>query len=246
MTNDEMRNDDTWIEKRKSARFAGFLYLIVVVTGFFSIAYVPMQITVKGDAAATMANLLAQKSLFQLSIIAGVICYTAFVVLPLVLFKLLNHISRIAGVLMVAFALVSVPISLLNLRSRLDVLSLLGSLDNVGTVAQESLQVPVIAALDAYSNGILICTIFWGLWLLPFGYLVWKSGFLPKVFGFFLMAGCFGYLISFCGNIFVAGYAETTVSSLIALPSAIGEIGICFWLLIVGIRKSRESEASPH
>jgi hypothetical protein len=95
-----------------------------------------------------------------------------------------------------------------------------------------------MSSLHAYNNGIFIATLFWGLWLYPFGYLVYKSELLPKFFGIFLMAGCFGYLIEFIGmSMWPTFYHATGVTNFIHIPSAIGEIGIAFWLLIFGIKK---------
>src|SRR5262245_16507834 len=87
------------------ARIAGLLYLIVAVTGFFSIVYVPSQIVVHGDAAsATVSRIMASKPLFQSGIVAGLICYSAFLLLPFVLYKLLSPVHRGVAVLMVAIA----------------------------------------------------------------------------------------------------------------------------------------------
>lgn len=219
---------------KKTARIAGLLYLIVVVTGYFSIIYVPSQITVQGDASATVINILASEQLFRLGIVAGLICYTAFLLLPFALYKLLSQVGKGVAVLMVAFAVVSVPISFVNLLNKLDILSLLSGRNYLQVFTTEQLHTQVMLSLDAYSNGILVSEIFWGLWLLPFGYLVFKSGFLPRALGILLMMGCFGYLINFFGQALFPGYAETSIASFVSLPSAFGEIGICLWLLIMG------------
>jgi hypothetical protein len=87
---------------------------------------------------------------------------------------------------------------------------------------------------ENYNNGIEISQIFWGLWLLPFGYLVYKSGFLPKLLGVLLMLGCFGYLITFFGGFLFPNYLKTTFSDIVSIPASVGEIGICLWLLIMG------------
>jgi hypothetical protein len=84
-----------------------------------------------------------------------------------------------------------------------------------------------------------LVSIFWGLWLFPFGYLVYKSGFLPKVLGLFLMAGCFGYLIKFIGGFLLHAH-QLTFLKYVTLPATIGEIGICLWLLIIGIRSVKK------
>jgi hypothetical protein len=229
---------------KKIARTAGLLYLVVVVTGIFSLAYVPSQIIVPGDASATGSNIAASESLFRLGIVAGFICYTAFLLLPFALYKLLSPVGKNVAVLMVAFAVVSVPISFVNLFNKLDVLSLLSGADYLQAFTTEQLHAQVMLSLDAYRNGILVSQIFWGLWLFPFGYLVFKSGFLPRVLGILLMAGCFGYLIDVFGRALFPGYSETAIASFVTLPAAFGEIGTCLWLLIVGAREPKSPVVS--
>ncbi|WBL44238.1 DUF4386 domain-containing protein [Algoriphagus halophytocola] len=73
-----------------------------------------------------------------------------------------------------------------------------------------------------------------GLWLFPFGYLVYISGFLPKLLGILLMAGCFGYLITFFGGFLYSDFNETMISDIVGYPAPLGEIGICLWLLVMG------------
>ncbi len=98
-------------------------------------------------------------------------------------------------------------------------------------------------SLDAYRNGLLVSEIFWGLWLLPFGYLVFKSGFLPRILGILLMMGCFGYLIDFFGSALFPGYAASILASYATLPASLGEIGTCLWLLIVGMHVPKSASA---
>ncbi len=231
-------------ENKKTARIAGLLYLIVVVTGFFNLIYVPSQITVQGDASATVSTIVASKQLFRLGIMAGLVCYTAFLLLPFALYKLLSRVGKSVAVLMVVFAVVSVPISFVNLLNKLDILSLLSEANYLQAFTAEQLYAQVMLSLDAYGNGILVSEIFWGLWLLPFGYLVFKSGFIPKVLGILLMLGCLGYLINFFGKALFPGYAETSIVAFVSLPSGLGEIGSCLWLLIVGVRERKSPVVS--
>ena len=221
---------------KKTARTAGALYLIVVATMMFSLGYVPSQIDAPGNAAATFNNIVAHESLFRLGIVSGLVGYIAFLLLPLALYKLLHDVNRNAALLMVAFAVVSVPISFVNMLHKYDVLSLLSGAEYLRAFTAEQLHVQAMLSLDAYSNGILVSKIFWGLWLLPFGYLVFKSGFLPRILGILLMLGCFGYLADFLGRSLVPGYTETVIARFITLPASLGEIGTCLWLLVVGIR----------
>ena len=222
---------------KRTARIAGVLYLIVVLAGIFSLGYVPSQLHVTGDAAATVGNIVAHESLFRLGIVAGMICYVAFLLLPLVLYKLLSAYGKVPAALMVVFAVASVPISLMAVANKLDILSLLGDADYLQVFTQEQLQAQVMLSLESYRNGLQVAEIFWGLWLLPFGYLVYKSGILPKVLGVLLMLGCFGYLIGIIGALLFAGYAESTLVRFVGIPASVGEIGICLWLLVMGARE---------
>ena len=103
--------------------------------------------------------------------------------------------------------------------------------------SSEQLHALVSLALKAAFHGSVVDENFWGLWLLPFGYLVFKSGFLPRILGILLMIGCFGYLTEAFGRVlFPVGYAQAGISNFIIIPSALGEVGICLWLLIKGAR----------
>ena len=95
--------------------------------------------------------------------------------------------------------------------------------------------------LNEYEQGIALVSVFWGLWLLPFGYLVYKSGFIPKILGILLMLGCVGYLINFTGNLLIKNYLELGIATLVRLPASLGEIGTCLWLVIIGTKNKLTS-----
>ncbi|MGH8159211.1 MAG: DUF4386 domain-containing protein [Rhodanobacter sp.] len=212
------------------------LYLIVIATGIFSLIYVPSQIAVPNDATATVNSILASGHLFRIGMVAGLVCHIAFLLLPFALYKLLSPSGKDTAVLMVAFAVIQTPIYFVNLCNKLDVLSILSGAGYLQAFTTAQLNAKVMLSLAAYGNGMLALEILMGLWLLPFGYLVFKSDFLPKTLGILLMAGCFGYLIDFTGTVLFPGYANMSIASYVTLPATFGEIGICLWLLIVGVR----------
>lgn len=228
------------ISNKRIARISGLLYLTVVLTGIFSLAYVPKILFEWNNAALTFKNIASSELLFRLSIMSSVICYTAFLFLPIFLYKLLRQVNEFYAKLMVILAVISVPISFANLQNKLAVLSLINSHDYQNQYSNTELQTKVMFYLNQYDNGILISMLFWGLWLLPFGFLVYKSGFLPKVLGVFLMLGCIGYLINFTGNVVIKNYSDIGVSKFVSLPASLGEIGICLWLLIVGVKSKQK------
>ncbi len=224
---------------KKTARVAGLLYLIIVLTGIFNLLYVPTLLINWDDATSTFIAIKNNEMLFRLGIFAGIVCYSAFLILPLVLYKLLNHIHKPYALAMVFLAVVSVPISFVNLFYKVNVLTLVDSIEVRNGIEIGQLHNQVLLLLKYYNNGIKLVSIFWGLWLLPFGYLVYKSGFLPKLIGILLMVGCFGYLINFTGGFLIKDYARLGIGNLISLPASLGEIGICLWLLIVGIKTKK-------
>lgn len=223
------------------ARTAGLLYLIVIVSGMFGLAYVPSQFATHGDAAASVQRIMQSPGLYRLGILADLACYVAFLLLPLALYRLLAASGKSAAVLMVALAVASVPIGCINEVHRLDVLTLLGNAEAWPTSGAPQVQMQVMQSLAAYHNGQLVLEIFWGLWLFPLGYLVVKCGFLPRVLGVLLMAGCAGYLIDFLGRLLFPAYPHASFADYATLPSAIGEIGTGLWLLFMGARRARHA-----
>lgn len=220
---------------KKKARIAGLLYLGVVLTGIFSLAYVPSNLIVWDNPTVTYNNIRASESLFRFGIAGGLICYVFFLFLVLQLYRLLKPVNEKYAELMVLLALLSVPIYFLNAQNEFNVLSFIA--DNSFNLSLEQTKTQIMLNLNQYDNGMRIVHIFSGLWLLPFGYLVYKSGFLPKVFGVLLMMGCFGYLINFLGNTLVLDYSALGISKYISMPATFGEIGICLWLLIMGAKQ---------
>lgn len=229
----------TGYSNKKLARIAGLLYLGVVVTGIFTLIYVPSKLFNADNASLIFQNITSTQTLLQFGIVGGLLCYTFFLFLPLVLYKLLKSVNESYAKLMVLLAVLSVPIFFLNVQNLFSILTLIiGGQSKLG-LSTEQIQSQVMLYLDQYDNGMRIVHIFSGLWLFPFGYLVFKSEFLPKILGVLLMLGCFGYLINFLGHTLIHNYSKIGISSYISLPASIGEIGTCLWLLIVGVKDKK-------
>jgi Domain of unknown function (DUF4386) len=222
---------------KKKARIAGLIYLGVVITGIFSLMYVPSKLMVWDNATITFNNIASNQILFRFGIVSGLICYTFFLFLPIVLYKLFKQVNDDYAKLMVLLAVVSVPIYFINVQNEFTILSLVSSSKYLNGLSTEQIKSMVMLYLDQYDNGMRIVHIFSGLWLFPFGYLVFKSGFLPKVLGILLMLGCFGYLINFVGHTLIPNYSKIGISFYISLPASLGEIGTCLWLLIMGAKE---------
>lgn len=224
-------------DKNKTSRIAGLLYLGVVLTGIFSLMYVPSRLIDYDDAALTFQQITNHEWLFRLGIVGGLFCYGFFLFLPIVLYRLLAPVNENMARLMVLLAVISVPMFFINAQHEFTALSLIKSPAYLNVFSPEQIQSQVLFQIDQYDDGMRLIHVFSGLWLFPFGYLVFKSNFLPKALGLLLMLGCFGYLINFLGRTLIPDYAQLGISSYISLPASLGEIGTCLWLLIVGARE---------
>lgn len=224
-------------DKNKTSRIAGLLYLGVVLTGIFSLMYVPSRLIDYDDAALTFQHITNHEWLFRLGIVGGLFCYGFFLFLPIVLYRLLAPVNENMARLMVLLAVISVPMYFINAQHEFTALSLIKSPAYLNVFSPEQIQSQVLFHIDQYDDGMRLIHVFSGLWLFPFGYLVFKSNFLPKALGLLLMLGCFGYLINFLGRTLIPDYAQLGISSYISLPASLGEIGTCLWLLIVGARE---------
>ena len=218
----------------RDARLAGVLYLAIGALGPFSLKYVPNALIVRGDAAATAARIRASEMLFRAGIAAELLGTIVFLFVVLALYRLLSSVNKSYAAVMVILAAVSVPISCLNQVNELTALTLLRGGDYLATVDKSQLDIWAMVFLRRYSQGLVINELFWGLWLLPFGVLVWRSGFLPKILGAFLIVNAFAYPALTFTALLAPDYSS--VVSRFATPAMFGEMVIMLWLLIMGIK----------
>jgi hypothetical protein len=223
----------------KTARIAGLLYLVFVFCGIFYLRYVPSQIMVPGNIAATISHISGSETLFRFGILAEILADLIFLLLALTLYRLLYTVNKIQAILMLIFVAFGILISVISLQNKLAVLTLISKADYLNAFGPSYFKAQVLLNLDLYKIGIVIGQIFWGIWLFPLGYLVFRSGFLPKALGLLLMVGCFGYLANFAGSFFFPHYNETHIENYITLPATLGELSICLWLLIKGVKDER-------
>ncbi len=223
--------------QNKKARIAGLFYLLLVITGFTYLVYIPSELIDLKNATKTIENIRSSEFLFRLGIVTAICSSFIFMFLALALYNLLKKVNKVSTKIMVLLVIISVTIYFVNILNKFSVLTLIKKSEYGQKIGQSEFQTQVMLYLENYYNGIELSQIFWGLWLLPFGYLVYKSGFLPKILGIFLMAGCFGYLITFFGGFIYSDFNKTIISDIVGFPAPIGEIGICLWLLIMGTNK---------
>ena len=218
---------------KRNARVAGLLYLLTGPAAV-GLIYVPGKLIVRGNAAATAANITAHETLFRLGIVSELFSAVGFIFLVLALYRLLEGVKQSHAALMVILALVSVPITFLSVLNNVAALTLLSGADFLSAFRPEQLHAAAMLFLRLHGYGTTVNSIFWGLWLFPFGLLVYRSGFLPRILGVWLIINCFGYLASSSTNLFLPQYSQVVFRAV--MPALLGELAIVLWLLIVGAK----------
>lgn len=223
-----------------AARLAGVLYLVLAVCGAFAEFAIRQRFTVPGDAAATAENILANAGMFRFGIGVELFGQVAFVLLVLALFDLLKVVNRKRAVFMVALVLIAVTITCVNMVNQFGALLVLQggvSLGAVGTAGQADL---AMLFLDLHSVGYkVVAQVFFGLWLVPLGMLIWASGFIPRFVGALLIVAAAGYLADVVLAIFAPGFGVV-----ISEFTFLGEPLLLLWLLIRGVNAEAWLRAS--
>lgn len=209
------------LTQKKAVTILRILYPVWMVFGVFGIMYVPSHLIISGDSTATATNILSNQLLFRCGIVGSLITQLLFIFAALFLYKLFEPVGKNHSLVMVVLALVSVPITMLNTLNSFAVLMSLKNPDQM------------MLFLDLNTQGITIASIFWGLWLFPLGYLIYKSGYFPKIIGIAVLIGGIGYTLG--------SFIKLLMPDLKVLPSifeymTFSEIVFLGWLLIRGAK----------
>src|SRR5438445_2549334 len=191
----------------KAARIAGAIYLTMVFTAPFSLIYVPSKLIVRGNASATADNILAHETMFRLSIFGDLIGQVIFICLGIALYRLLSRVNKTWAALMVAFVLVSAAVGFLDTLNNIAALILFRGGEFLAVFDKAQRDALAMFFLRLYNYGQFIAEIFWGLWLFPLGLLIYRSRFIPRFIGVWLMINCFGWIVlSFTALFFRENY----------------------------------------
>jgi hypothetical protein len=223
------------------ARIAGGLYLIIIVGGFFAIGYVPAAIVVAGDAAATAHNILTRELLYRLGLVAHIIILPCNIVLAVIFYDLFKVVNRRISLLVVGFLLVGTAVESAYLLNQFVPLILLDGERSMSVLTAEQLQTQVSTPLELLATGYSLGQVFYVGYLLLTGYLIFRSTFIPRTVGILLAIGGLCYLIYSFAYFLSPGFAAHLVPY-IQLPSGIGELVLCLWLLVMGVNAQRWSE----
>ena len=217
----------------KTARIAGILYLLITILAIFVHFYVPSTLIVPGDAATTANNIIASDGLFRMSIGTELVLLLSEIVLSVLLYVLLKPVNKTLSLVATVSRLAMTTIHGINLLTHFIVSLLLSGAGYLTVFEPNQLHALVMVFLDAYSHGFNIGIVFLSLHAFALGYLIFKSGYFPKILGVLFMIAALGYLIDSFSYVLLANYKTGPVY--LALPIAIAEIAFPLWLLIKGV-----------
>ena len=216
-------------------RVAGFLYLLLVLLAPYRLLYVPSTLFVSGNATATAANIAAHELVFRLGMVSDLCCGVILVFLSLALYRLLKGVNQNLAVLMVILGgLIPATIDFLNVVNDAAALVLVRGADFLSVFDKPQRDALAMLFLRLHHHEITAAEILWGLWLFPLGSLVYRSRFLPRFLGVWLIINGFAYLAMSITGLLLPKY-EPTVSN-IAFPALLGEMALMLWLVIRGAR----------
>jgi hypothetical protein len=219
---------------KRLARIAGVLYLLVAIFSGFAY-FMASKVYVSGDAAATARNVLAHAGLVRIAVVADLFQATVFVFLGMTLYLLLKHVHKNAASAMVVLVAIAASIMCLNAVFEFEGLRVATgavSLAAFGTAGSHAL---VLLLLDTQHYGFLIAQIFFGLWLVPLGYLAYKSRWFPKAQGVLLIVGGVCYLVGMLASFLVPDSGQN-INAIVTIPAAIAEISMVVYLLVIGVK----------
>lgn len=225
---------------QRLARVAGVLYLAIAILSAFAIQFVRPKVYVAGDAAATAKNIAANEGLFRLGFLADLTQSALMLLVAMVLCLLFQHVNKNVARAIVVFAAVSVAIQCLNLAPYLAALSLATNSSYGAAFGPGGADALVLLLMDLQHSGFLIAQVFFGLWLLPMGYLAFTSGMFPKALGVLLMIACFTYL-AHLPFLFLWPATGAMLTPFVAIPTTLAEVWMVLYLLVRGVKVPKQN-----
>ena len=223
------------------ARIGGVLYLAIIVLGAFAEGFVADKLVVPGDAATTAHNIMASPVLWHLSVAGDLIVALCAVPLLWIEYLLLRPVSKQLVLLAVLFNLVSLAVEAISKLFLLVVMPTLGNGDYLKAFEPQQLQILANLALKLHDIAFNIALIFFGCTCLVNGYLIFRSGYLPKLIGILMQVAGWSYLTACFAALFAPAFAGLIIPAIL-VPPLIGESSFCLWLLVKGVNIARWKE----
>jgi hypothetical protein len=222
---------------KRLARLAGAVYVSLGVAAAFGFYHAPL---VQGDLNAIALRITGPDLRFRIGVVSDVLSTTLSVPLALLLYQLLKPVQKKLAALMALLLLLAMPVSFVVALNYVAAQILLTGAPEVSALTGPQRDALGILFLRLHTHGVLAVEIFWGLWLLPFGLLVIRSRFLPRVLGILLIIAGVAYVAHSFTSLLLPGHRIILYERVTMLARAAGEFPIMFWLLIKGADARRE------
>jgi hypothetical protein len=216
------------------ARVAGVGLLAMAAAAIFS-SLVTQNLVVSGNASRTAGNIAAHQLLFRIGICSWLMVAALDVVVGLALYVVLKPVNRSLSLLAAGFRLVYAAVLVVGLGNFLAVLRLLSGAEFMDGLGAPQLNAQVMLYLGAFADVWALGLVLFGIHLALLGYLVWRSGYIPRILGVLLVVASAGYLVANLGKILMPSYGAT-LDLIVAGPAAVGELALAVWLLVKAAR----------
>jgi Domain of unknown function (DUF4386) len=218
---------------RNPGRVAGFLYLLLVVFGPLRLIYIPSTLFVSGNATATANNIAAHELLFRLGIVSDLVCAVILIFLVLAFYQLFKGVDQNLAVLVVILGgVMPATIYFVNVVSDAGALMVVRGAGFLSVFDKPQRDALVMLLLRLHDHQNTAAEILWGVWLFPLAILVYRSRFLPRFLGVWLVINGVAYVIMSFTGLLLPQYQDKVF--IISQPALFGEIALMLWLLIKG------------
>src|SRR5215467_1651127 len=228
---------------KRQARLAGLLYFLASIPAPFGLIYVPNKLIVLNDATATANHIRASQSLLRWGIACELFTSIMFIFVVVALYRLFKAVNETYVLSMAILILISIPISLLSVVNEVVALIILGGADWLSVFDPGQLNALAYILMRLHSRTLLVAEIFWGLWLVPFGILIIRSGFIPSALGYLLFVAALGYVASSLTFLLLPSYGP--VVDTVASKLTFFELPIILWLLIWSAKDQHGQASDP-
>ena len=221
-------------DNKRLARIAGALYLLVAITAPLGLIVVPARLVVAGDPAATAALVAGHDTLLRLGMASELFHQAVEVFMVLVLYNLFKPVNRTLAQQMLVLGLVPIPMVFINVLGEVAAATVASGPAWLAAFGKPQLDALALLFMHLHAQGLQLAAVFWGLWLLPLGLLALRCGFIPKVFGWLVIASSLGYVLGSFTSLIAPGLASTFATPVFLLE--LGEPMMILWLVLVGAR----------
>jgi hypothetical protein len=230
-------------EERRQARLAGLLYFLVALIAPYGLMVVPAKLLVSDNAQATAQRIAANPGVLHLGMATEVVHQAIEVFMVLVLYQLFKPVHRMLARQMLVLGLVPIPMVFLNVLAEVAAGTFAAGPSWLHAFDRAQLDALALLAMQLHAHGLQLAAFFWGLWLLPLGLVMLRSGFIPKAFGWSAMAAGIGYVLGATSDLLVPALQSTLAMPAFALE--LGEPAMILWLLLGGATRGRAPAGAP-